>query len=296
MFAAMAILEVKDLHKSYKKGFIPKTQKVLKGLNFKIEAGTITGFLGGNGAGKTTTMKCMLGLAFLDSGEITYFGGQPLSGKVKSRIGFLPEHPYFYDYLTGIEFLEFYGQLTLSWSRKKLRSRIDQLLAKVDLVHAGDKKLRDYSKGMLQKVGMAQALIHEPEFIILDEPMAGLDPDGRGYISDIINETASSGTAIFFSSHLLHDAERLCQDLIIIRDGLVRFSGKTEKLLDRMGQASIVTFLEKDLKHSCRVKDLAELQNKLDELRKMNATVLDIRQDRNLEQAFTLVGLRGEEL
>lgn len=290
----MSVLKVTELRKSYKKGFIPKRQEVLKGISFTVEPGVITGFLGGNGAGKTTTMKCLLGLAFPDSGKIEFFGGQALCSVVKKRIGFLPERPYFYDYLTGEEFLRFYSALTGRVSSKQLRSRIDYLLNKVDLMHAKDKKLKDYSKGMLQKIGLAQALIHEPEFIILDEPMSGLDPDGRMYISDIISETAKEGTGVFFSSHLLHDVERLCKKLVIIKDGIVRYEGDTEGLLEQMGNASVITYLENHKKITERVESIEDLQKKLDELRKSHSSILEIRQDRSLEQAFTKIGLRGE--
>lgn len=231
----MSILKVENLKKSFKKGFIPKTQQVLKGISFKLEPGTITGFLGANGAGKTTTMKCLLGLAFPDSGDIRFFGDQVLGPEVKRRIGFLPERPYFYEYLTGSEFLRFYGQLSGDFTRNDLNSRIEHLLKRVDLWHAKDKKLRAYSKGMLQKIGVAQALIHKPELVILDEPKSGLDPDGRFYLSEIIKETAKEGASIFFSSHLLHDAEQLCQNLVIMKDGMVIYEGGTEALLKKMG-------------------------------------------------------------
>jgi len=231
----MSILKVENLKKSFKKGFIPKSQQVLKGISFKLEPGTITGFLGANGAGKTTTMKCILGLAFPDEGDIRFFGDQELGPEVKKRIGFLPERPYFYEYLTGSEFLRFYGQLSGDFTRNDLNARIEHLLKRVDLWHAKDKKLRAYSKGMLQKVGVAQALIHKPDFVILDEPKSGLDPDGRYYLSEIIKETAKEGACVFFSSHLLHDAEQLCQNLVIMKDGLVIYEGRTDALLKKMG-------------------------------------------------------------
>src|SRR6185312_3622730 len=172
----MNLLQVRDLKKSYKRGFIPKPTLVLKGLNFSVPEGTITGFLGANGAGKTTTMRCILGLDYPDSGEIELFG-QPLSLESKRRLGFLPERPYFYEHLTGVEFLEFYANLTCKWKKQVLRDRIDELLKRVDLDFAKNRPLRTYSKGMQQKLGVAQALVHDPELVILDEPMSGLDPD-----------------------------------------------------------------------------------------------------------------------
>lgn len=241
------VLEVHNLYKTYRAGFIPKDHPVLKGVDFVIPEGKITGFLGSNGAGKTTTVKCILGLAYPTSGEISYFSGQALSQSVKQRIGFLPEHPYFYNYLTGIEFLMFYGQLSTKLKKKDLKERVDRLLAKMDLTFAGDKQLKDYSKGMLQKIGIAQALIHDPELVILDEPMGGLDPDGRYYVSEIIKETAKQGKAIFFSSHLLHDAEKLCHRLVIIKDGQVAYEGDTASLLGSIEQVWKIRFLQKGL-------------------------------------------------
>ncbi|MCB0385536.1 MAG: ABC transporter ATP-binding protein [Bdellovibrionales bacterium] len=290
------VVRVEGLHKSFKKGFIPRKQEVLRGVDFTVPSGMITGFLGANGAGKTTTMKSLLGLAFPDKGKITFFGGMPISPEVKRRIGFLPEHPYFYNYLTGNEFLKFYGELSTNLKRADLRARIEALLKKVDLWHARDKKLKDYSKGMLQKIGVAQALVHDPEFIILDEPMSGLDPDGRYYLAEIIRETAQSGKAVFFSSHHLLDAERLCANLVILRDGKVIYEGETEKLLLSMGHQAAITYLKGGEKQVQRAPSLDEAQVLIDRLRKEGATIFEVRQERvSLEEAFVKVALRGPE-
>ena len=289
-----SVVKVEGLHKSFKKGFIPRRQEVLKGVDFTVQSGVITGFLGANGAGKTTTMKSMLGLAFPDKGQITFFDGQPISPDVKRRIGFLPEHPYFYNYLTGLEFLRFYGELSTKLKRADLKSRSEMLLKKVDLMHAKDKKLKDYSKGMLQKIGVAQALVHDPEFIILDEPMSGLDPDGRYYLAEIIRETAKSGKAVFFSSHHLLDAERLCENLVILRDGKVIYEGGTEKLLLSMGHTSSITYLDHEVKKTVNAESLEETQSALDKLRSDGAQIFEVRQERaSLEEAFVKVALRG---
>ncbi len=290
----MSILEVKELIKSYKKGFIPKSVRVLHGVNFSLKAGAITGFLGGNGAGKTTTIKCILGLAFADSGEVRYFGQPFLTREIKKRIGFLPERPYFYEHLTGEEFLQFYGQLSFRFTKAELNQRIDRLMKRVDLSHAKDRKLRNYSKGMLQKIGVAQALIHDPELVILDEPMSGLDPDGRFYLSEIIRETAREGRTVFFSSHLLNDAEKLCENLVIMKTGRVTYEGKTETFLEKMGEASIVTYLHTGLKQTRRCETQNDLQKNLSDLLNNGAQILDIKQDRNLEDAFIRMGLRGD--
>lgn len=289
----MSVLEVRNLKKSYKRGFIPQVHEVLHGINFSLDAGSITGFLGANGAGKTTTMKCILGLSFPDSGEISFFKGLPLSSEVKSRIGFLPDQPYFYDYLTGEEFLRFYGEISTQVPRKQLKDRIADLLRRVGLYHARHRPLRAYSKGMLQKVGMAQALIHEPELVILDEPLSGLDPDGRFAMNEIIRETAKSGTAIFFSSHLLNDAEKICDKVIILKDGLVAFEGKTSDLLDSVTQSIEISWTDQGEKKLEKVPSLSGAQSRIDQIRKGHGEILEVRQVRlSLEEAFVKIAFK----
>ncbi len=290
----MSVLQVRDLRKSYKRGFIPKTHEVLKGISFSLKPRTITGFLGGNGAGKTTTIKCLLGLAYASSGSIEYFDGLPLSSSVKNRIGFLPERPYFYEYLTGKEFLQFYGELSMKIKRKDLNAKIEKLLKRVDLLHAQDKKLREYSKGMLQKVGVAQAMIHDPELVILDEPTSGLDPDGRYYLSELIREFAREGRSVFFSSHLLPDAEALCERLVILKGGQISYEGDLETFLQKMGEAAILTYFKSGHKESVRVNDDQELQKVLSQLMSQGAKIESVKKDRNLEQAFIKMGLRND--
>lgn len=288
------VLTVKDLKKSYKRGFIPRASLVLKGVNFSVPSGSITGFLGGNGAGKTTTMRCMLGLDFADSGDVNFFGA-PLNQDSKKKIGFLPERPYFYEHLTGREFLQFYARLSGSWNNKVLNSRIDDLLKRVDLLFAKDRPLRNYSKGMLQKVGVAQALIHDPELVILDEPMSGLDPDGRMYLSDIITETAKRGTAVFFSSHLLHDMERLCQRLVVLKEGACIYEGTTESLLDRSGVDYEIIYFNGGSKETKKVATQDEVQPALKSLLSNGAKIDEVRRIRStLEEIFVKMALKGK--
>ena len=229
-----AVLEVRELRKSFLTPMTRRRVEALKGVTFSIPAGQITGFLGANGAGKTTSIKCILELAFPDSGEIFFFGQRGLSREAKARIGFLPERPYFYDYLTGREFLTFYAKLSGRVGKTELPQRVNALLERVGLGHAKDRPLRGYSKGMLQRVGIAQALIHRPEFVILDEPMTGLDPDGRFEVRELIKEVAAQGTAVFFSSHLLPDAETLCQRLVILKKGELLYQGPTSGLFENV--------------------------------------------------------------
>lgn len=290
----MNLLTVSELRKSYKKGFIPKKTEVLKGLGFTVPAGKVTGFLGANGAGKTTTMRCILGLDYADSGSVEFFG-KPLDIEGRRKIGFLPERPYFYEHLTGVEFLEFYAQLTMSWKRQTLRDRVIQLLKRVDLEFAKDRQLRNYSKGMLQKIGIAQALIHDPELVILDEPMSGLDPDGRLALAEIIIETAKKGPAVFFTSHLLHDTERLCERLVVIKGGLNIYEGTTEALLDKSGVEIEIFYSENGQKKSLKIPDPEKLQIELKRLMNAGAVIFEVRRLRStLEEIFVQMALRGK--
>ena len=269
---------------------------MLKGVTFSLKKAVVTGFLGTNGAGKTTAMKCLLGLAFPDSGEIKYFGGQDLSLKVKDKVGFLPERPYFYDYLTGFEFLKFYGQLSGQFNKAlELRQRIFELLKSVDLFHAKDKFIREYSKGMLQKIGFAQALIHRPELVVLDEPMSGLDPDGRYYLKELIKKEASKNeTSVFFSSHLLNDAETLCDELVIFKNGKVVFDNTTDSFIENIENQVRLSYQNASgLKHIIVQKDL--LQSKIDELRAQKKNIVSIETDKmNLEKAFINITLKKD--
>lgn len=264
------VVEVKGLKKSYRSPMTRKKVEALKGVSFSIQAGTITGFLGANGAGKTTSIKCLLELAFADAGEVSFFGKPGLSNEAKSKIGFLPERPYFYDYLTGREFLRFYGQLSGRIDRSDLAARTQALLDRVGLGHAGDRPLRGYSKGMLQRIGIAQALIHKPEFIILDEPMTGLDPDGRHEVREIIRDVAKQGTAVFFSSHHLSDAESLCERLVILKKGELVFEGRTDTLMNQVDSSWQIAYQKRgsgSMIERATVSTLEDLQKQIDQLR-----------------------------
>lgn len=290
------VLEIKDLKKTYKRGWNTKPVHALKGVSFQIEPGTITGFLGANGAGKTTTIKCLFGLSLPDSGTIKYFGQEGLTNEAKAKIGFLPERPYFYEYLTGREFLRFYGKLSWKDTTSELEKRISQLLDRVGLAHAGDRPLRSYSKGMLQRIGIAQALIHKPEFIILDEPQTGLDPDGRHEVREIIKETAQQGTAVFFSSHLLPDAEQLCKNLVILKQGTLVYSGSTQNLLGQVEKGFRLVSAKSDVLTTQDYASPAELQLAIDQIRKTGGEIREVRALRlTLEEAFAQIGFDKKE-
>lgn len=219
----MAILEVKKLNKTFPGGLFEKTRHVLKDVTFALPAGETTGFVGSNGSGKTTSIKCMLDFMRPDSGEILFFG-KALDLQSKKRIGYLPERPYLYEFLSGMEFLRLHWNLVQE-SEKDFVDRAHEALKRVDLFDARDKKLRQYSKGMLQRVGIAQAILNKPDLLILDEPMSGLDPDGRGLVKDILRDEAKRGTTLFFSSHLLQDMEELCSHLVVINQGSILYDG-----------------------------------------------------------------------
>jgi ABC-2 type transport system ATP-binding protein len=225
-----AILTVDGLEKTYSQGFIPKRREVLKGISFSVSEGEIFGYLGPNGAGKTTTIKCVLGLIFPDAGRIELCGRPHLDPRSKAKVGFLPENPYFYDYLTAREFLDFYGQL-FGLAADVRRERIAVLLKLVDMERAADLSLRKYSRGMLQRVGLAQALINEPSLVILDEPLGGLDPLGRKEIRDIILRLRAEGKTVFLSSHILQDIEMICDRVAILVEGKILSQGRLADLV-----------------------------------------------------------------
>lgn len=224
------IIEIEDLHKSFKGNLGIRTYHVLKGVTMKVPDKSIYGFLGPNGAGKTTTIKTLCGLIFPDKGTIKILGKKVDDISIRWNFGYLPESPYFYDYLSGFELLSYFAGL-FNIPRSKAIKRIEYLLDLVGLTHAKKKRLRSYSKGMLQRVGLAQALLNDPKLLILDEPLTGLDPVGRREIRDIIISLRDEGKTIFFSSHILADAEMICDRVAIIVDGKVTGEGKISELL-----------------------------------------------------------------
>ena len=225
------MLKIDNLVKDYTSGFLRKKVRVLQNVSFSVNKGEIFGFVGPNGAGKTTTFKVILGFVALTGGRVELMG-EPLGDvKVKRRIGYLPENPYFYDYLTGEELLNYMGELH-GVNGDRLPGRVDDLLEKVKMTHARKIQLRKYSKGMLQRVGIAQALINDPEFLILDEPMSGLDPIGQREIRELILEQKELGKTILMSSHILSDVEALCERVAIIINGKVVKSGDLVKLFE----------------------------------------------------------------
>jgi ABC-2 type transport system ATP-binding protein len=229
--ADSAAVRVSGLTKSFPSGWLSlKRRSVLRGLDFVVQRNEIFGYLGPNGSGKTTTLKILMGLLFPDSGSVTILGSPLSSAAWRYRCGFLPENPYFYDYLTAGEYLDYVGRLFgLPAARRRERSR--ELLERVGLAPASAVPLRRYSKGMLQRLGIAQALVNDPELVFLDEPMSGLDPIGRHLARNLILELKRAGKTVFFSTHILSDAETLCDRVALLRSGELLKAGRIDEIL-----------------------------------------------------------------
>ncbi len=225
----MKAISIKSLTKTYRSGFIPRRRTVLHGIDIEVAGGEVFGFLGPNGAGKTTTIKAIVGLLRPTSGEIQVFGDRAGSIAAKRRIGYLPENPYLCQFLRGRELLEYHADLC-AVPREDSRVRIPEVLQQVGLQPDSPLPIRKYSKGMVQRLGLAQAMINDPELLILDEPLSGLDPIGRKEFRDIILGLRDRGKTVFFSSHILQDAEMICDHVAIVVGGIVRRIGSLEEL------------------------------------------------------------------
>jgi len=226
----MNAIEILGLEKTYRVGFWAKrTKRALHPLHLAVEEGEIFGFLGPNGAGKTTTLKLLMGLVFPTAGSARILGCDWTNPEVKAQIGFLPEQPYFYDHLTAYELLKYYAQLSGVPAKERSR-RVEATLQRVGLKDIDGVQLRKFSKGMLQRVGIAQAILHDPKVVFFDEPMSGLDPMGRREVRDLMEELKHEGKTVFFSTHILSDAEALCDRVAIIHKGELRGVGAVADL------------------------------------------------------------------
>jgi ABC-2 type transport system ATP-binding protein len=237
---------IENLNKSYKKNNA-KSVQILFDLNLTIEDGESFGFLGPNGAGKSTVIKILMNFIRANSGEIRINGKSNISPSTRYNIGYLPEQPLFYDHLTAYEILRFGGRLS-DVPEDVLNERIDSLLERLLLTHAKNKPIRTYSKGMTQRVGLALAMIHNPDICILDEPMSGLDPMGRKLVTDFIMDMRREGKTVFFSSHILSDVNKLCDRVGILNRGNLLFCGPIEELKNVEGdiESSFVKIVEND--------------------------------------------------
>ncbi len=231
------VLVVRDLVKRFQIGFFRTRVEAVRSVGFSVRKGEIFGLLGPNGAGKTTTIKTIIGLIRPTSGDISLFGGDGRDPKVRRQVGYLPENPYFHEYLTPRELLSFHGRLA-GLSKREVAKRRDKLIDQVGLRDAAKRPLRKFSKGMLQRIGLAQALLTEPDFLVLDEPMSGLDPLGRKFVTDLIKDLNDAGTTILFSSHILSDVERLCHRVVILNKGRKVAEGSIDELLETDTEAT----------------------------------------------------------
>ena len=232
-------VEIRNLVKEFKTSFRRKPLRAVDDVSIRIMPGEVYGLIGPNGSGKSTTMKALLGLVAPSSGQCSIYGRDSLKVDSRDEVGFLPENPYFYKHLSGAETLRFYGKLC-GLGGRKLEERVGELLALVDLEGARDRRLGGYSKGMLQRIGLAQALVQEPRLVILDEPTAGVDPLGSRQIRDLILKLRERGITVFLCSHLLEQVQEVCDRVGIIFRGKMVREGKLEDLIAIEDQSEIV--------------------------------------------------------
>jgi len=232
-------VEIQDLSKEFTTPFRRRKIQAVSGVSLHIDQGEIYGLIGPNGSGKSTTMKALLGLLAPTQGVCRIFGKDSVKVDSRNDVGYVPENPYFYKHLTGEETLRFYGRLC-GLSGRSLRARISDLLEQVSLSHARRQKVGTYSKGMLQRIGLAQALIHEPRLLILDEPTAGVDPVGSREIRDLILSLKEAGKTVFLCSHLLEQVQEICDRVGIIFNGSLKREGTLEELITLKEQCELI--------------------------------------------------------
>ena len=303
MTDAGPILRVRDLKKTYVVGFLRKKVEAVRGVSFEVRQGEIFGLLGPNGAGKTTTIKAILHLVRPTSGTVELFGGSPADPDARANVGYMPENPYVYQYLTPREFLDLCGRL-VGMDASERRARGEAMIDLVKLRHAVDRPIGKFSKGMMQRVGLAQALLHDPPLLILDEPMSGLDPIGRKEVRDVLLAQREAGKTLLFTSHVLSDVEVLCDRVVILRSGRVRAEGaiadlvraEVERYELELGEASAelaaaLAALGDVVRHPARLhvtlKERSQVDRALDLARDHGAHVVALRpQQRSLESLF----------
>lgn len=304
-------IEITGLTKDYAVGFLQnRKRRSLDNLTLQVEDGETLGFLGPNGAGKTTTLKLLTGLIFPTSGTARIRGKSIDDVNMHREIGFLPEQPYFYDYLTARELLDYYARFS-NYTKAERRERVGRLLERVGLASAADVQLRKYSKGMLQRAGIAQAILHDPQVVFLDEPMSGLDPVGRREVRDIIHDLKKQGRTVFFSTHILTDAEMLCDRVAVLAGGKLQGVGAPGEIMSlevhamdilfelRPGQDLPPGFAAKVTRIGARCQievPESELYAALDRLRACDARILSVAPVRpTLEDYFMRLVSKSEK-
>jgi len=287
----MQAVETEGLTKDYEVGgLFKKKRRALDHLTFGIQEGEVFGLIGPNGAGKTTTLKLLMGHIFPTEGEARILGKPPTDVAMRAEIGYLPESPYFYDYLTGRELLDYFGQL-FGMKRSQRKARVDELLEKVGLSGAADLQLRKYSKGMTQRLGIAQALLNRPRLVFLDEPMSGLDPMGRRDMTRIVQELRDTGVTVLFSSHILPDVEALCDRVAILDEGRLVREGHLSEILDLSLHAIEVVVENLGEKLESELRPLARQVRRLGERAR-----LEFGEPRNVDRALELIRTNGARL
>ena len=288
----MSILSVEGLQKSFYPNLLEKWAgkhevQALKDISFEIQKGESVALLGRNGAGKTTTLKCLFELIHPDQGRVRYFDGLKINSEVKKRIGFLPERPYFYDGLTGFEILLFFAKLSGLEINNTQKSEAMHLLKSVGLEDAAHRPLRSYSKGMLQRIGFAQALVHKPEFIVLDEPLSGLDPDGRFEIKKMIQGALEQEVSLLLSSHLLADIEHLCERLVILDKGRLVYEGSVKSFIEETQAKVTIRFYRRSDELEEREVTSENVNIEIENLQRQGLEIYEVQRQRlSLEEAF----------
>jgi len=303
MTPSEAVLDISHVDLVYRTGFWLKPTQVLFDVSLQVPRRSVFGFLGANGAGKTTLIQLIVGIRRPTRGAVRIEGMDASEPLARSRIGFLPERPYFHEHLTGEQLLHYFGALA-GMTRQQVDQRIPAVLETVGMAHARQRELRKFSKGMLQRIGIAQAILHDPEFLILDEPMSGLDPQGRKEIRELIAQLAASGKTVFFSSHVIPDVEALCDRVAVIEKGRITQNGSIRDLLQsqvqgmelRLGslpreqlpaRPGLAVLRASDDELVCRLERAADLNALLSELISRGAVVHSIQPVRpSLEALF----------
>ncbi|HEX6279248.1 MAG TPA: ABC transporter ATP-binding protein [Pyrinomonadaceae bacterium] len=299
------IIEINELVKDYETGFFKKKKvRAVDGVSLSVKGGQIFGFLGGNGAGKTTTIKILMSLLYPTAGSAKILGQDISDFTMHNRIGYCPENPYFYDYLTPRELLAYFGEL-FGRDKMTIKDRAEELLEKVALEPKDrSKQLRKFSKGMLQRVGLAQSLINDPDIVFLDEPMSGLDPIGRREVRELIAGLREKGTTVFMSTHILSDVEALCDEVAILRKGKLAASGKLGDLLISHAETQVFEITFRGISAEklnlngleivpqahgvmIRVDDESRIDNVLSEVRKNGGHLVSVQPTKqSLEELF----------
>lgn len=281
----MNALQIDRLCKTYRGKKLAKVA-ALKDLTLQVAAGEVFGFLGPNGAGKSTTIKAVMGLIRADSGEISVFGQPMQSRQSRLRVGYLPENPSFYDFLTAREYLQFVGR-AFAMSDEEIKTQSGTVLELLDLDAAAGRPIRGYSKGMVQRLGLAQAMLHDPDLYILDEPMSGLDPVGRSLVKEIIKDLKKRGKSVFFSTHITADIEVVCDRVGVVAGGRLRAVDSVANILQSGVQGYLLQVSRGGVFEEMHV-DKAQLQQVLSELVATGAVLERIEPKRKDMEAFLL--------